>query len=181
MKIIITKPYSFALPMRSAGLAVLLWACCGLMMTACSSSVRFAANRTSEGRSPANTSPVPSNTTTQTSTKANRPSGETSSAFEATDMLFRGVASYYGNEFHGRKTASGERYDRGELSAAHRTLPFGTMVRVRNTANDRSIVLRINDRGPWKETRVMDVSFAAAEALDMTRSGTANVEITVLK
>jgi rare lipoprotein A len=55
------------------------------------------------------------------------------------------------------------------------------MVRVRNTANDRSIVLRINDRGPWKETRVMDVSFAAAEALDMTRSGTANVEITVLK
>lgn len=96
-------------------------------------------------------------------------------------MLFRGMASYYGNEFHGRKTANGERYDRNELSAAHRSLPFGTMVRVRNTANDRSVVVRINDRGPWKETRIMDVSFAAAEALDMTRSGTAPVEVTVLK
>lgn len=96
-------------------------------------------------------------------------------------MLFRGMASYYGNEFQGRKTANGERYDRNELSAAHRSLPFGTMVRVRNTTNDRSVVVRINDRGPWKETRIMDVSFAAAEALDMTRSGTVPVEVTVLK
>lgn len=171
---IITKPHSFV-PQSHLHLirvAILLSVGFGCMMTACSSSVRFASNRTSEGRSVANSSPTP--------TKSPR-SGSEGSTFEATDVLFRGVASYYGNEFHGRKTASGERYDRGELSAAHRTLPFGTMVRVRNTANDRSIVLRINDRGPWKETRVMDVSFAAAEALDMTRAGTAEVEITVLK
>jgi rare lipoprotein A len=103
------------------------------------------------------------------------------SSFEATDMLFRGMASYYGNEFQGRKTANGERYDKNELSGAHRTLPFGTMVRVRNTANDRSVVVRINDRGPWKESRVLDVSFAAAQELDMTRSGTVSVEVTVLK
>jgi len=96
-------------------------------------------------------------------------------------MLFRGMASYYGNEFNGRKTANGERYDQNELSGAHRTLPFGTMVRVRNTANDRSVVVRINDRGPWKESRILDVSFAAAQELDMTRAGTVPVEITVLK
>jgi rare lipoprotein A len=105
----------------------------------------------------------------------------TTSSFEATETLFNGIASYYGNEFHGRKTANGERYDKNDLSAAHRTLPFGTMVRVRNLANDRSVVVRINDRGPWKETRVMDVSFAAAEALGMTRSGTAQVEATVVR
>ncbi len=96
-------------------------------------------------------------------------------------MLFRGMASYYGNEFNGRKTANGERYDQNELSGAHRTLPFGTMVRVRNTSNDRSVIVRINDRGPWKESRVLDVSFAAAQELDMTRTGTVPVEITVLK
>jgi rare lipoprotein A len=174
MRTIISTPRSFALRphLRLIRLAMLLSASFSFMMTACSSSVRFASNRTSEGRSVASTSPTP--------TKTSRSNSE-GSTFEATDVLFRGVASYYGNEFHGRKTANGERYDRGELSAAHRTLPFGTMVRVRNTANDRSVVLRINDRGPWKETRVMDVSLAAAEALDMTRAGTAEVEITVLK
>ena len=92
-----------------------------------------------------------------------------------------GLASWYGEAFHGRKTANGERYDQNELSGAHRTLPFGTMVRVRNTSNDRSVIVRINDRGPWKESRVLDVSFAAAQELDMTRTGTVPVEITVLK
>ena len=148
-------------------------------MSACSSSVRFASTRTGIGSPPQQERAE--TTVSRGSTTTNAPRSKEPSAFEATETLFSGIASYYGNEFHGRKTANGERYDKHELSAAHRTLPFGTMVRVRNVANDRSVVVRINDRGPWKETRVMDVSFAAAEALEMTRSGTAQVEVTVLR
>jgi rare lipoprotein A len=96
-------------------------------------------------------------------------------------MSFNGVASYYGDEFHGRKTANGERYDRAEFSAAHRSLPFGTLLKVRNTANDRSVIVRVNDRGPWKETRVLDVSYAAAKELDLIKSGTAQVEAVVVE
>lgn len=146
----------------------------GAMLNSCSSSVRFASGEGGILGASAGTSRSTHKPTTMI------PPKETSS-FEATDVLFRGMASYYGNEFQGRKTANGERYDQKELSGAHRTLPFGTMVRVRNTANDRSVVVRINDRGPWKESRVLDVSYAAAEKLEMTRSGTAAVEVTVLK
>jgi rare lipoprotein A len=150
---------------------LLLLGAVGITLTACSSAVRFSSGGAGAPRSVASDSRIGSKVSTP----------KESSSFEATDMLFRGMASYYGNEFQGRKTANGERYDQNELSGAHRTLPFGTMVRVRNTANDRSVVVRINDRGPWKESRVLDVSFAAAQELDMTRSGTVPVEVTVLK
>lgn len=144
----------------------------GVIINGCSSSVRFS----SAG------SAAPHTVATASESRSTVKSGhKENSSFEATDMLFRGMASYYGNEFNGRKTANGERYDQNELSGAHRTLPFGTMVRVRNTANDRSVIVRINDRGPWKESRVLDVSLAAAQELDMTRTGTVPVEITVLK
>jgi rare lipoprotein A len=91
------------------------------------------------------------------------------------------MASYYGNEFQGRKTASGERYDRSEFSAAHRTLPFGTMLKIRNKANDRTVIVRVNDRGPFKETRILDLSLAAAQELDLVKSGTASIEATVVE
>lgn len=91
-----------------------------------------------------------------------------------------GIASYYAHEFHGRTTASGETYDENELTAAHRTLPFGTRVRVTNLANQRSIVVRINDRGPFVEGRIVDVSYAAARRLDFIEAGLTSVRLEVL-
>src|SRR5215468_2627965 len=73
-----------------------------------------------------------------------------------------GVASWYGPGFHGERAASGEIFSQRELTAAHRTLPFGTLVRVTNLENGRSVIVRINDRGPWKKGRVVDLSYDAA-------------------
>jgi rare lipoprotein A len=87
----------------------------------------------------------------------------------------RGNASWYGPGFHGKRTASGERFDMNELTAAHRTLPFGTRVRVRNTQNGREVVVRINDRGPQIRDRIIDLSKAAAAALDLLQAGEAPV------
>lgn len=83
----------------------------------------------------------------------------------------RGKASWYGPRFHGKRTASGERFDMNDLTAAHRTLPFGTRVRVRHAGNGREVVVRINDRGPHVRGRIIDLSQAAAAALDLLRAG----------
>ena len=91
-----------------------------------------------------------------------------------------GVASYYGNPHHGRRTASGERFDMHDMTAAHRTLPFGTRVRVTNLGNGRSVVVRINDRGPWKKGRIVDISYDAARELHMVGVGTARVRLDIL-
>ena len=91
-----------------------------------------------------------------------------------------GMASYYGDELAGNRTASGERFDPDQLTAAHRTLAFGSRVRVTNLANGRSVIVRINDRGPFSRGRVIDVSDAAAREIDMRRSGTAKVSMTLL-
>lgn len=101
----------------------------------------------------------------------------TASALQFTD---EGGASYYALGFHGRRTASGEPHDKSSLSAAHRTLPFGTIVRVTNLSNGRDVVVRINDRGPFRPGRIIDVSPAAARAIGMIRSGTARVRIETL-
>lgn len=89
----------------------------------------------------------------------------------------RGIASWYGPGFHGNQTASGQRYDMWALTAAHRTLPLGTIVEVRNLENDRTVRVLINDRGPFKKNRILDLSRAAAEALGIVGPGTAPVEI----
>jgi rare lipoprotein A len=91
-----------------------------------------------------------------------------------------GWASFYGREFYHRKTASGERFDPNELTAAHRTLPFGTRVRVTNLDNGKRIVVRINDRGPFRKGRVLDVSPAAARKLGFAAAGLAHVRLDVL-
>ncbi|NPT33848.1 septal ring lytic transglycosylase RlpA family protein [Paraburkholderia xenovorans] len=93
------------------------------------------------------------------------------------DFHQTGRASWYGRGFHGRRTANGERYDMHALTAAHRTLPLGSYVRVTNPATSRSVVVRINDRGPYARGRVIDLSMAAAAVLDMRHAGTARVEI----
>lgn len=101
--------------------------------------------------------------------------GVTDGAYQAV-----GVASWYGETFHGRTTASGEPYDMNALTAAHPSLPFGTMVRVTNLANGRSVVVRINDRGPYKKRRIIDVSRHAAEHLGFRRTGLAKVRVEVI-
>ncbi|BAN46738.1 septal ring lytic transglycosylase RlpA family protein [Metapseudomonas resinovorans] len=88
-----------------------------------------------------------------------------------------GKASYYGSRHHGRRTASGERFDQHALTAAHRTLPFGTRVKVTNLNNDRTVVVRINDRGPHTRGRIIDLSHEAAERLGMLRAGVALVRV----
>ncbi|WP_207877694.1 septal ring lytic transglycosylase RlpA family protein [Pseudomonas sp. 32_A] len=88
-----------------------------------------------------------------------------------------GTASYYGARHHGKRTASGEPFNQHGLTAAHRSLPFGTRVRVTNLANQRSVVVRINDRGPHTRGRLIDLSRAAAEKIGMIRSGTARVRL----
>jgi len=92
----------------------------------------------------------------------------------------QGIASWYGAKYHGRATASGERYDMQAMTAAHPTLPFGVMVEVTNLENDRRVHVRINDRGPFKKGRIIDLSYAAARELKMVRSGTARVRIRVV-
>ena len=92
-----------------------------------------------------------------------------------------GYASFYGAQHHGRRTASGEVFDAGRLTAAHRTLPFGTKVRVTNLNNGRHVVVRVNDRGPFRRGRVIDVSRRAAKELGFLRAGTARVRIEVLE
>lgn len=91
-----------------------------------------------------------------------------------------GVASWYGPGFHGRTTANGERYDMHAMTAAHKTLKFGTRVKVTNQTNGKSVVVRINDRGPYIGSRVIDLSKSAASAIDMIGPGTAEVSIEVL-
>ena len=102
-------------------------------------------------------------------------------AAESTPLarLETGIASWYGQQFHGRKTANGERFNMDALTAAHPKLPFGSWVRVRNLFNGRSVDVRINDRGPYIKRRIIDLSRAAARALGV--SGTDKVEISVLQ
>lgn len=131
-----------------------------LGLSACGSAVRFSSGGT-------------------TSSGPSRPSdsGELPPQSGAT---FRGLASYYAEQFHGRPTSSGEIYNMNDLTAAHRSLPFGTAVRVRNIRNNRTVTVRINDRGPQKQERIIDLSKAAAASLDMIRAGVVEVEITIL-
>lgn len=92
-----------------------------------------------------------------------------------------GIASWYGPGFHGKKTANGERYNQNALTAAHKTLPIGSVVRVKNLSNGKSVVVRINDRGPFAHGRIIDLSKKAALKLDMHGSGTAKVRVTLIR
>ncbi|MEZ8192581.1 MULTISPECIES: septal ring lytic transglycosylase RlpA family protein [Vibrio] len=92
----------------------------------------------------------------------------------------KGKASWYGKKFHGHLTSNGEIYDMYSMSAAHKTLPIPSYVKVTNTDNDKTTIVRINDRGPFHEGRIIDLSYAAAYKLDVLRTGTANIEIEVI-
>ena len=93
----------------------------------------------------------------------------------------KGVSSWYGPNFHGKLTANGEVYDMYGVTAAHKTLTLGTVVRVTNLDNGKSLILRINDRGPYVDGRILDCSFGAAKKLGFHEQGTANVEIKIIE
>ena len=95
--------------------------------------------------------------------------------------LQTGIASYYGSKYHGRKTANGETFDMYALTAAHNELPFGTKIKVTNLNNHKGVVVRINDRGPFVKGRILDLSYGAAQKLEMIGTGTAPVKIEVLE
>lgn len=96
---------------------------------------------------------------------------------DVSDFKQEGRASWYGPRFHGRRTANGERFDKYALTAAHRRLPLSSFVRVTNVANKKSVVVRINDRGPYHSARIIDLSQAAANALGLQHAGTARVRL----
>lgn len=91
-----------------------------------------------------------------------------------------GVATYYSDLFQGRRTASGELYDKNKLTAAHRTLPIGTKIKITRTDNQKSVIVRINDRGPYTQNRVLDISKAAAQKIGLLRAGKATVSIEII-
>ena len=90
----------------------------------------------------------------------------------------KGKASYYGNKFHGRRTSDGSRYHKDSLTCAHRTLPFGTLLKVRNQKNGREVVVKVTDRGPFGPGRIVDLSMAAAREIGMVQQGVVPVEVT---
>tara|TARA_B100001179_G_C18576924_1_gene398017 strand:+ start:95 stop:487 length:393 start_codon:yes stop_codon:yes gene_type:complete len=108
------------------------------------------------------------------------PSLKTKSNVEHRKVM-KGVSSFYAEDFHGKLTANGEVYDMYGLTAAHKTLPLNTIVRVTNLVNNKSLILRINDRGPYIKGRILDCSYGAAKKLDFIVQGTTDVKIEVIE
>ncbi len=122
---------------------------------------------------------APRYTTTEVKRKSKKPSSSLST--KAHQKVLYGVSSYYGPDFHGKLTANGEVYDMYGLTAAHKTLPLNTIVRVTNLDNNKSLILRINDRGPYIAGRILDCSYGAAVKLDFVSKGTTKVKIEVIE
>ena len=103
------------------------------------------------------------------------------SKFHKKKTVYKGVSSYYGPKFHGKLTANGEVYDMYGITAAHKEIPFNTVARVTNLDNGKSLILRINDRGPYIDGRILDCSYGAAKKLNFIKQGTANVKIEIIE
>ncbi len=104
----------------------------------------------------------------------------TPTEYKEGEVLY-GESSYYADKFHGRETANGEIFDMYKKTAAHKTLPFNTMLEVTNLENNQSVIVRVNDRGPYKKDRILDISYGAAREIDMISSGVVKVRIKILK
>ena len=96
-------------------------------------------------------------------------------------LIEEGVASYYAEEFHGHTTSNGETFNKDDLTAAHQTLPFNTKVKVTNLENNKSVVVRINDRGPFKDNRIIDLSYEAAKQIGLLLHGSGKVRLEVIE
>jgi len=142
-----------------------------LLCAGCASSPRFAARNTPPS--------APAGNSTE-SRPADAPRVSRNPAGKVL-LTLEGVASYYADDYHGKLTSNGEVFNMNDLTAAHRTFPFGTSVRVTNLENKKTVVVRVNDRGPFKDGRIIDLSLAAAKELDLIRNGTARVKLEVLE
>ena len=163
-------------------LAAALGSLAGCMTSPNSSSASVASPRASGSASNSisgqdSTSSVAPNVRTPLDVPDSLGTGQSTANTAGLKELERGQASWYGARFHGRRTASGERYDQHALTAAHKTLPFGTMVRVRSLVTGKEVDVRVTDRGPFVRGRVIDVSRAAAEALGMMGLGIKQVSL----
>lgn len=155
-----------------------------ILLTGCASSMRFSSKTTvaSGGSLPSsNTSADVSNKTPDSRFSTDNPTKQEPNSAEPGSIVLRGAASYYGDEFQGRMTSNGEIYLRDKFTAAHRSLPFGTLLLVTNLKNNLSVVVKVNDRGPFKPSRILDLSYAAAEEIKMIRDGVAEVKISVIE
>lgn len=165
--------------------------CAVLSLVGCTSSMRFSSTLASGQigcytvtQKPQRISSLPtprSDNEKLTSGDNDKLSLPTALSADSIPSSFRGLASYYGNEFNGRMTSSGEIFDQSRFTAAHRSLPFGTFLLVTNPKNNATVVVRVNDRGPFKMERVLDLSQAAAEELDMLRDGVLEVSVRVIE
>jgi len=140
--------------------------CAGLIVS-CSSSPRFVEKGSGEKKSAPAERTDPGKASVNTAGKVL--------------LTLEGVASYYANDFHGKLTSNGETFDMNSLTAAHRTFPFGTKIRVTNLENGQAVVVRVNDRGPFKEGRIIDLSLGAAREINLIKTGTARVRLEVLE
>jgi len=140
----------------------------GILYLSCSSSPRYRSG----------SKPIPVDTKKQNKKSKKK---DKKSSFDKSKKVFRGVSSYYGPKFHGKLTANGEIFDMYGVTAAHKEIPFNTTVRVTNENNGKSLLLRINDRGPYVDNRILDCSFGAAKKLGFVGEGTAPVKIEVVE
>jgi rare lipoprotein A len=146
----------------------------GLLLAGCASSPRFATRSTPPAAKSEEAKPDPGSNDPKPAQPVPNTTGKIL-------LTLEGVASYYADEYHGKQTSNGEVFNMNDLTAAHRTFPFGTRVRVTNLENKKVVVVRVNDRGPFKEGRIIDLSLEAAKELDLIRNGTAKVKLEVLE
>ena len=132
-------------------------------------------------RSNSKPSPTATKKEKQKNKKHNKKKKNNKSTFDKSKKVFWGISSYYGPKFHGKLTANGEIFDMYGVTAAHKELPFNTTVRVTNENNGKSMLIRINDRGPYVGNRILDCSFGAAKKLGFVGEGTAPVKIEVIE
>ena len=169
--------------MRRSGDALAVVALAALTLAACSGNVRDSApsGSVSIPDLPGDPMPRPEPRSRYGNGPVYEVLGETYRVMDSSSgYKERGVASWYGKKFHGRLTSNREPYDMYAMTAAHKTLPLPTYVKVRNLRNDKTIVVRVNDRGPFVHNRIIDLSYAAALKLDMVRDGTSLVEVTAI-
>lgn len=139
-----------------------------LLGQSCTSSPRYARGKSSRPKK-------------SKSTKFIKPKSSKETKHNRNKKVMTGISSFYAEDFHGKLTANGEVYDMYGVTAAHKTLPLGTVCRVTNLENSKSLILRINDRGPYVKGRILDCSYGAAKKLDFIRQGTTKVKIEVIE
>lgn len=147
-----------------------------VLLTGCASSPRFAV-KTSGNSEPAPRAEEKISEEHTANDEAKSPRNTTGKVL----LTLEGVASYYADDFHGKMTSNGEIFDMNSLTAAHRTFPFGTKVRVTNLENNLTVIVRVNDRGPFVEGRIIDLARGAAKEIDLIKNGTARVKLEVLE